>query len=65
LLVPDQLSYIGRLKVKEWFKKRHSEHWAAAPCTGMLKLLLEEPFKKPSWDLLAFDRKHCRLVHGC
>lgn len=29
------LSFVGKLKIKEWLKNRHSKNWTAAP--GMIQ----------------------------
>jgi hypothetical protein len=55
---------ICRLKVEEWLKERRCKCWAAAAGTRQLKLFIEMPLDKLSRDLLALDRKQCRLVTG-
>jgi hypothetical protein len=57
-------SCVSRLKVKEWLKERHPEHWAAALGMMQSKHFIRRPSDKPSRDLLALDRKQCRLLTG-
>jgi hypothetical protein len=49
-----------------YFFKIHfsSEHQAATLCTRQLKLFIEGPSEKPSRNLVALDKKKCRLVTG-
>jgi hypothetical protein len=42
--------------------KKHFEHWAATPSMRELELFIEGPTENLSRDLLALDRKQCRLV---
>jgi hypothetical protein len=56
---------VGRLKVKEWLKERHSEHWAAAPGMKQSKHFIGRPSdNKLSRDLMDLDRKQCRPATG-
>jgi hypothetical protein len=55
---------VGRLKVKDWLKERHSEHWAATPGMRQSVLFIGRPSDELSRDLLALDKKQCRLITG-
>jgi hypothetical protein len=55
------LVYVGRLKVKAWLKEGHSEYLGATWDMRQLKLFLERSADELSRDLLALDRKQCRL----
>jgi hypothetical protein len=37
---------VGRLRVKEWLKDRHSKHWTPAPSMRQLTLFTERPSDK-------------------
>jgi hypothetical protein len=58
------LPCVGRLKVKEWLKETHSKQWATVPSMRQLKLFIGKPSNKLSRDLMAMDKKHCKLVTG-
>jgi hypothetical protein len=55
---------VGKHKVKDWLKERHSKHCAATPSMRKSKLFTGMPSDKPSRDLMALDRKQCKLVTG-
>jgi hypothetical protein len=55
---------VGGVKGKEWLKERYFEHWAAAPVIRQKKLFIGRSSYKLSTDLMALDRKVCRLVNS-
>jgi hypothetical protein len=52
----------GGVKVKIWLQERHSKHWVATLGMRQSKLFSGRPLDKLTRDLLASDRKQCRLV---
>jgi hypothetical protein len=55
---------VGRVKIKKWLTKVHSEYWAAMPGMRLSKLFIEGPWEKLSRNVLALDRKQRTLVTG-
>jgi hypothetical protein len=42
--------------------ERHSEQRAAAPAMRKIKFFIGRPSDKLFWDIMALDRKQCKLV---